>query len=68
MENGLYRIEKKSLKNLLANEKFYITIDGTDVAIEKRVYNRLKEGEEVCVISPSIFYERRGVPLLVKEL
>ena len=74
IENGIYIIEKKIeygkiFGNLFVKERFYVTIDGTDVEVKQKVYNKLKDGEEVCVLFPSIFYERRGRPLLlVKNL
>ena len=68
--NGIYKITKKELNdrifgNLLVKGGFYVTINGIDVEVTKETFDKL---EEVCVVFPSIYFERRGRPTLLKEI
>ena len=70
--NGIYKITKKELNdrifgNLLVKGGFYVTISGIDVEVTKEVFNKLKDGQEVCVVFPSIYYQKNGRPTLLKE-
>ena len=71
--NGIYKITKKELNdrifgNLLVKGGFYVTINGIDIEVTETAYKQLKEGDEVCVIFPRIYFERLGRPYLLKEL
>tara|TARA_Y100000590_G_scaffold469437_1_gene656987 strand:+ start:1648 stop:1875 length:228 start_codon:yes stop_codon:yes gene_type:complete len=73
MQDGLYKITKytkhgKTFGNLLVKDRFYVIMGDMEVEVEKRVFDKLEDGEEVALIHPSIFYERKGIPILVKEL
>lgn len=73
LENGIYYIEKRQLNdrifgNLLVKGGFYVTINGIDIEVTETAYKQLKEGDEVCVIFPRIYFERLGRPYLLKEL
>ena len=71
--NGIYAIKKHKLNdrifgNLLVKGGFYVTINGIDVEVTKETFEKLEDGEEVCVVFPSIYFERRGRPTLLKEI
>ena len=71
--NGIYKITKRELNdrifgNLLVKGGFYVTINGIDVEVTKETFEKLEDGEEVCVVFPSIYFERRGRPTLLKEI
>ncbi len=71
--NGLYKIKKLQLNdrifgNLLVKGGFYVTINDIDVEITQETFDRLEDGEEVCVIFPNIYFERNSRPLLLKEM
>ena len=71
--NGIYAIKKHKLNdrifgNLLVKGGFYVTINGIDVEVTKETFEKLEDGEEVCVVFPSIHFERRGRPTLLKEI
>ena len=71
--NGIYKITKRELNdrifgNLLVKGGFYVTINGIDVEITKETFDKLNDDEEVCVIFPSIYFERKGRPILLKEI
>ena len=73
MENGLYKITKKikhgkTFGNLFVKDRFYVIMGDMEVEIEEGIFDKLRDGEDVALIHPSIFYERRGIPLLVKEI
>ena len=73
LENGIYYIKKRQLNdrifgNLLVKGGFYVTINGIDIEVTETAYKQLKEGDEVCVIFPRIYFERLGRPYLLKEL
>ena len=70
--NGIYKITKIELNDrifgdLLVKGGFYVTISGIDVEVTKEVFNKLKDGQEVCVVFPSIYYQKNGRPTLLKE-
>ncbi len=72
LENGIYHIEKRQLNdrifgNLLVKGGFYVTISGIDVEVTEQVFNKLKDGQEVCVVFPSVYYQKNGRPTLLKE-
>jgi|TARA_B100001094_G_C18052357_1_gene730706 hypothetical protein len=71
--NGIHEIKKQRLndrifENLLVKGGYYVTMNGIDVEVTKQTFDSLEDGEEVCVIFPSIYYERNGRPILLKEL
>ena len=71
--NGIYAIKKHKLNdrifgNLLVKGGFYVTINGIDVEVTEETFDKLENGEEVCVVFPSIYFERKGRPILLKEL
>lgn len=71
--NGIHKIKKRQLNdrifgNLLVKGGFYVTINGIDVEITQETFDKLQDGEEVCVVFPSIYFERKGRPILLKEL
>jgi len=71
--NGIYKITKLELNdrvfgNLLVKGGFYVTINGIDVEVTKETFERLEDGEEVCVVFPSIYFECKGRPILLKEI
>ena len=73
LRDGLYSIKKLKLNdrifaNLLVKGGFYVTIDDIDIEVTQKAYEELKDGEQVCVASSSIYYERKGRPKLLKEL
>jgi hypothetical protein len=73
LKNGLYRVEKRELNNrifanLLVKGGYYVTIGGIDIEITKRAYSELEDGEQVCVFFPDVYCERKGRPILLKEL
>ena len=70
--NGIYKITKLELNdrifgNLLVKGGFYVTISDIDVEVTETVFNKLKDGQEVCVVFPSIYYQKNGRPILLKE-
>ena len=72
LKNGIYYIEKRQLNdrifgNLLVKGGFYVTISGIDVEVTEEVFNKLKDGQEVCVVFPSVYYQKNGRPILLKE-
>ena len=71
--NGIHKIKKRQLNdrifgNLLVKGGFYVTINGIDVEVTQETFDKLENGEEVCVVFPSIYFERRGRPTLLKEI
>ena len=72
LKNGIYYIEKRQLNdrifgNLLVKGGFYVTISGIDVEVTEEVFSKLKDGQEVCVVFPSVYYQKNGRPILLKE-
>ena len=72
LENGIYYIKKCQLNdrifgNLLVKGGYYVTISDIDVEVTEEVFNRLKDGQEVCVVFPAIYYQKNGRPALLKE-
>ena len=70
--NGIYKITKIELNDrifgdLLVKGGFYVTINDIDVEVTEEVFNKLKDGQEVCVVFPSIYYQKNGRPILLKE-
>ena len=73
LKNGIYYIEKRQLNdrifgNLLVKGGFYVTINDIDIEVTKETFDKLEDGEEVCVVFPSIYFERKGRPTLLKEI
>ena len=71
--NGIHKIKKRQLNdrifgNLLVKGGYYVTINDIDVEVTRQTFDSLEDGEEVCVIFPSVYYERKGRPTLLKEL
>ena len=70
--NGIYKITKIELNDrifgdLLVKGGFYVTISDIDVEVTKEVFSKLKDGQEVCVVFPSVYYQKNGRPTLLKE-
>jgi len=73
LKNGLYKVTKHKLNDrifgkLLVKGGFYVTINDMDIEITQEAYGELRNGEEVCVWFPTIYYERAGKPTILKEL
>ena len=71
--NGIYKITKIKLNDrifgdLLVKGGFYVTINSIDIEVTEGTFDKLEDGEEVCVVFPSIYFERRGRPTLLKEI
>jgi hypothetical protein len=73
LNNGLYKVTKHKLNdrvfgNLLVKGGFYVRINDIDIEITQKTYEQLRDGDEVCVWFPTIYYEHAGKPIVLKEL